>query len=51
MGGWEYVFLAYGIVWGAILVYLLSLKGRLRKAESELAQSPAMEDIQEHAEN
>jgi CcmD family protein len=43
MGGWGYVFLAYGIVWGAILFYLCSLKRRLRRAEAEL------EGLQNHA--
>ena len=30
MGAWGFVFLAYGIVWGAILIYWLTLKRRLR---------------------
>jgi CcmD family protein len=38
MSSWGYVFLAYGIVWGALLLYLFSLKRRFRRAESELAQ-------------
>lgn len=38
MGPWGYVFLAYGIVWGALLVYLFSLKRRLHKTEKELSQ-------------
>jgi CcmD family protein len=48
MGAWGYVFLAYGVVWGAILFYLVSLKRRLRKAESELALLRAGEDTQDH---
>jgi CcmD family protein len=36
MGGWGYVFLAYGIVWGVLLFYLYSLKRRYRQAEAEL---------------
>ena len=36
MGPWGFVFLAYGIVWGAILIYLVWLKRRLRCAEEEL---------------
>jgi len=31
-----FVFLAYGVVWGAILIYWLTLKRRLRRAETEL---------------
>jgi len=38
MKGWDFVFLAYGIVWLALLIYLASLKKRLRKADEELAQ-------------
>ena len=38
MKGWGFVFLAYGIVWFAVLAYLASLKRRLRKADDELAQ-------------
>lgn len=33
---WGYVILAYGIVWGAILLYAISLKLRHRAAENEL---------------
>jgi CcmD family protein len=49
MGGWEYVFLAYGIVWGAILIYFISLKRRLRRAGEELVRLPAVEDSRSHA--
>jgi CcmD family protein len=49
MGAWGYVFLAYGIVWGTIVVYLISLKHRLRKAELELAYLRATEGSQDHA--
>ena len=38
MGAWGFVFLAYGIVWCAILIYWITLKRRLRRAETELAQ-------------
>jgi CcmD family protein len=38
MEAWGFVFLAYGIVWGAILIYWLTLKRRLRRAETELGQ-------------
>jgi CcmD family protein len=33
---WVYVFLAYGIVWLTILLYIFSLKRRCRAAEDEL---------------
>ena len=36
MGHWAFVFLAYGIVWTAILGYLLSLKVRLKNVQAEL---------------
>lgn len=36
MGLWGYVILAYGIVWGAILLYTVLLKRRYRAAEDEL---------------
>lgn len=49
MGAWGYIFLAYGIVWGAILVYFVALKARLRKAEADLAQLRLMENAQDHA--
>ncbi len=32
MGQWGFVFLAYGIVWSAILLYVWLLKRRIRKA-------------------
>jgi CcmD family protein len=49
MGGWNFVFLAYGIVWGAILLYLVSLKRRYRKAEVELSQMRSAEEIHDRA--
>src|SRR5258708_7930628 len=36
MGAWGFVGLAYGIVWGIILLYLISLKRRYNSAPSEL---------------
>lgn len=36
MGPWGFVSLAYGIVWGAIVVYLLLLKRRYGAAEADL---------------
>ena len=38
MGPWGFVFLAYGIVWIALLLYLFSLKNRLRRAAARLSQ-------------
>ncbi len=36
MGAWGFVFLAYGIVWTALLLYLFILKRLFRKVEKEL---------------
>ena len=36
MGAWGFVGLAYGIVWGVILLYLISLKLRYKSAQVEL---------------
>ena len=36
MGPWGFVSLAYGIVWGALVVYWFLLKRRYRAAEAEL---------------
>ena len=44
MGAWGFVFLAYGIVWCAILIYWVTLKRRLRRAETELAQLRASQE-------
>jgi hypothetical protein len=49
MSGWGFVFLAYGIVWGALLLYLLVLKRRFRLAEAELARWQSAEELQSHA--
>jgi len=38
MGPWGFVFLAYGVVWGALLLYLALLKRRRRKAEADLSR-------------
>jgi CcmD family protein len=43
MSGWEFVFLAYGIVSMALLLYFASLKRRLRRAEMELEQLRSLE--------
>jgi CcmD family protein len=49
VGPWSFVFLAYGIVWGCILVYLIWLKRRLRCAEEDLLQYHAVEEFSQHA--
>jgi CcmD family protein len=49
MGAWGFVFLAYGIVWSAILIYWLTLKRRLRRGETELAQLRASHESQKNA--
>ena len=49
MGAWGFVLLAYGIVWGAISIYWLTLKRRLRRAETELAQLRASQESQSNA--
>jgi len=43
MGAWGFVGLAYGIVWGAILIYWFCLKRRYKVTETELAQLKATE--------
>ncbi|HEX2931664.1 MAG TPA: CcmD family protein [Candidatus Binatia bacterium] len=43
MGAWGFVSLAYGIVWGAILIYLFALKRRYASAAAELSQLRSME--------
>jgi CcmD family protein len=48
MGPWGFVFLAYGIVWSCILIYLVSLKRRLRFAGEDLVELRAKE-FSEHA--
>jgi CcmD family protein len=49
MGPWGFVFLAYGIVWGCILVYLVWLKRRVRCAEEDLLELRPTEEFSEHA--
>jgi CcmD family protein len=38
MGPWGFVALAYGIVWGSIVVYFFLLKRRYNRAADELNQ-------------
>ncbi len=45
MSAWGFVFLAYGIVWTAILLYLVGLKRRLKRAELELAELRSAEEF------
>jgi CcmD family protein len=49
MNPWGFVFLAYGVVSTALLVYLFLLKRRLNKARTELARLRAMEEPRDHA--
>jgi len=37
MGPWGFVGLAYGIVWGLLLLYTISLRRRYHSAQAELA--------------
>lgn len=39
MGHWGFVFLAYGIVWGSIVIYTVLLKRRIQRAAPS-AQTP-----------
>jgi hypothetical protein len=48
MGPWGFVALAYGIVCGTILVYLLCLKRRYQRAATELDQLGAPEATAAH---
>ena len=49
MGAWGFVSLAYGIVWGAIVVYWFFLKRRYRTAQAELNQLRSPERTQNDA--
>ena len=48
MGPWGFVALAYGIVCGTILVYLLCLKRRYQRAAAELNQLEPSEPTAAH---
>jgi CcmD family protein len=48
MGAWGFVGLAYGIVWGVILLYLISLKRRYNSAQAELDALSSMEATDRH---
>lgn len=49
MSAWGFVFLAYGIVWGALLLYLFILKRRSRKVEMELSALGSRKDLKKDA--
>jgi hypothetical protein len=49
MSAWGFVFLAYGIVSGALVLYLCLLKRRLHKAEMELVQLRSLEGTEKDA--
>ena len=44
MGSWGFVFLAYGIVWTAIVLYYAFLTRRLRELEGEVSELRRSED-------
>ena len=48
MGPWGFIALAHGIVWGVILIYLITLKRSYRTAEMELNQLRSAEATQNH---
>lgn len=39
MGHWGFVFLAYGIVWCSVVIYLALLKRRIRRAAMRSEQT------------
>jgi CcmD family protein len=51
MGAWGYVSLAYGIVWGILVVYWFLLKRRYRAAETELSRLRSSEAATNHDKN
>jgi hypothetical protein len=48
MGPWGFVSLAYGIVWGALVVYCFLLKRRYRAALAELNRLRSSEAAGNH---
>jgi CcmD family protein len=48
MGAWGFVGLAYGIAWGIILLYFISLKRRYNSAQAELDALSSMEATDRH---
>jgi CcmD family protein len=51
MSAWGFVFLAYGIVWLALLLYLFSLKRRATRIEAELSRLRPDGEIKKNAED
>ena len=49
MSAWGFVFLAYGIVWFALLVYLFAVKRRFRKVEKELSSLRSSGGLEKNA--
>ena len=49
MSAWGFVFLAYGIVWFALLIYLGNLKRRFRKVEKELSSLRSSGGLEKNA--
>jgi len=49
MAMWGYVILAYGVVWGTILLYTVLLKRRVRAAENELESLSDAKESEHHA--
>ena len=49
MGPWGFVSLAYGIVWGVIVVYLFSLKRRYQSAQADLHMLGSTEGMERDA--
>ncbi|MCH6544526.1 MAG: CcmD family protein [Deltaproteobacteria bacterium] len=48
MGHWGFVFLAYGIVWSAIVLYLVILRRRLGRVEREANLFHDRGDLNDH---
>lgn len=51
MAAWGFVFLAYGTVWIALLLYLLILKYRVNKVAAELSSLRSSGDHKKNAQN
>ena len=48
MGPWGFVALAYGIVWGTLVVYLVGLRRRYDRTAAELDQLGSKETVPGH---
>jgi CcmD family protein len=51
VSAWGFVFLAYGIVWLALLLYLFSLKRRAHRVEAELSSLRPAGELKQNAED